>query len=396
VAHITGTKGKSSVAMMIDALLRAHDLGTFRFLSPHVIEVTERLAVNGIDISSDTFVGLVRALRPKIDAVQTSNPKDLPSFFEAMTVMGFLCADQADVDALVMEVGLGGRLDATNVVDPTVAVVTSVALDHTRILGDTIEEIAGEKAGILKPGRPAVTGLPAHHPALEVVAARARELDCPLLAPGAGLELISCVEAVDERGAPVVRFSGVIDGLRCDDISLSAGARHQADNALCAIAATRIVLRDLQRDLDIDRVRHALATLRLPGRCELISGDVPILIDGAHTRESIDDLVRTALRIADGRPIHLLCGLTRDRDPAAVLAPAVELAASVTTTELPTPRSLPASRVLEGLPGARDGAAIPAPDTAFARARERAANDDGIVLVAGSLYLAGQILKRVR
>lgn len=396
VAHVTGTKGKSSVVMMTDALLLGHGLQTFRFLSPHVIHVTERLAVNGTDIADDTFVDLVRRLRPEIEAIRDSRPEDLPSFFEAMTVMGFLCARDSDVDALVLEVGLGGRLDATNVVDPAVAVVTSVALDHTRILGDTVEKIAVEKAGILKPGRPAVTGLTPDHAGFAVVAKRAADLGCPLAYPGNGLHVHRCEETVDDQGTPLVRFDARVGSTEFEGLRLVAGARHQADNAVCAIAAATAVLEARGASIDVDVVRDTLARLRLRGRCQYFPGEVPALIDGAHTTESVADLVRTARRIAAGRPVHLLCGLTRDRTPDDVLGQAVAMAASVTTTELPTPRSLPATDVLGGLTLARDGAALPRPDEAWERAVRRARADGGMVLVTGSLYLAGEILKRVR
>ena len=396
VAHVTGTKGKSSVVMMTDALLRAHGRSTFRFLSPHVIDVTERLAVDGADVSHETFVALVRELRPVIEDMERTAPGDLPSFFEAMTVMGFLCARRADADALVLEVGLGGRLDATNVVDPAAAVITSIALDHTRILGDTLEAIAGEKAGILKPGRPAITGVAPGHPAYAVIERRARELECPFMAPDAGLFVDACEEAIDASGTPVVRFDGRVGELELRDMTLVAGAQHQAMNALCAIAATGRVLEQLDQSLDIDVTRSALAALRMPGRCQLVPGKIPVMIDGAHTAESVADLVRTVRRIADGRPVHLLCGLTRDRDPATVLADAVALATTVTTTELPTPRSLTADAVLQAISGARGGAAIGTPDEAFRRASKCAEADEGMVLVTGSLYLAGAILERVR
>ena len=395
VVHVTGTKGKSSTVMMVDALLRAHGLRTFRFLSPHVIDVTERLAIDGEPIDEATFVELVARLEPIVENIRVECPDDLPSFFEAMTVMGFSCAADHDVDVLVLEVGLGGRLDATNVVDPTVAIVTSVALDHVRILGSTVEEIAREKAGILKPGRHAVTGLIPGHPAFDGILHRARELGCPLRYPGDGLRLISCEETVASDGAPRVVFSAAIDDILFDDVALAAGSPHPAVNALCALAATDIVLRAQDMAIDPERAREALSHLRLPGRCELVLGDPPVLLDGAHTRESVDDLVAVARRSAIQRPVHLLCGMTRDRSPEHVLENAAALAASVTATELDTPRSLPAADVIAGLPSARDSDALSNVDQALERAASKARADGGMVLVVGSLYLAGAVLRRL-
>lgn len=395
VVHVTGTKGKSSTVMMADALLRAHGLRTFRFISPHVLDVTERLAIDGDPIDLATFVGLVSHIRPVVERIQAECPEDLPSFFEAIAVMGFLCAAQQDVDVLVLEVGLGGRLDATNVVDPTVSVVTSIALDHVRILGSTLEEIATEKAGILKPGRPAVTGVAPGHPAFDSIAERARLLACPLSHPGDGLELIACEEMVADDGTPRVVFSAAIGEVRFDDVVLAAGSRHQAVNAMCALAATEAVLRARGAAIDPQRARDALSRLRLPGRCQFVSGDPPVLLDGAHTRESVDDLVAVAKRVAGKRPVHLLCGMTRDRSPASVLASAVAVAASITATELDTPRSLSAADVVASIGPERDAKALPDAGQALERATAQARADGGIVLVVGSLYLAGAILRRL-
>ncbi len=393
--HVTGTKGKSSVVMMAEALLRGHGLRTFRFLSPHVREVTERMALDGVDVSHDTFVDLVGSLRPVIEEVERARPEDLPSFFEAMTAMGFLLARQSSVDVMVLEVGLGGRLDATNVVDPTVSVITSIALDHTRILGETVQQIAGEKAGILKPDRPAVIGLEAEDPAMTVIEDRARAMRCPIQAPGRGIALHDVHETTDDAGAPVLRFSGSVEEHRFDDLVLAAGSRHQAMNALCAIAAAEHVLRQRGQPLLVEAVHEALAALRLTGRCQLVQGDPPVLVDGAHTEESVEDLVTVMGRVARGRPVHLLCGLTRDRSPATVLRSALDICTSITATELPTPRTLPATELLRSLPRAADAVAISELDAALERAMVSARRDGGVVLATGSLYLAGEVLSRL-
>jgi dihydrofolate synthase/folylpolyglutamate synthase len=389
IAHITGTKGKTTSTYMVDAILRAHGLSTFRFISPHVERVQERLAVDGEDIPEVVFVEIADTLRPEIQRIRRERPDDLPSFFEMMTVMGFLWAKMSAVDALVLEVGLGGRLDATNVVDPAVSVITSVGLDHVRLLGGTREAIATEKAGILKPGRPAVLGLLPGDPAFGVISARAGDLGCPLTWPGHGFQLHRCRFEVRDDGGPKLVFDGEVSGLSFSGLTLRAGAAHQAVNALASIAAAEVILRKAGRPIEISRVRAALGALTVPARAEWFPGVPPILIDGAHTRESVNDLGEVAARLAVGRRIHLLCGLTRDRDPARVFSKIAGRVASVTATALRTPRTRPPEELLAtfqalGIPATAEPDAGRALELAL-----RAAGTDGMLLVTGSLYLAG-------
>ena len=396
--HVTGTKGKSSLTAMADAILRAHGMSTFRFLSPHVLTVRERLSIDGQPVTEAAFAGLVEQLRPQIERLRQRAPEDVPSFFEMMTVMGFLLATRNGVDALTLEVGLGGRLDATNVVDPTVCVVTGIALDHTRILGDTLEKIAFEKVGILKPGRPVVTGLRDDHPGWPVLRARADELGCRVIAPGDGWSLESCEEALTDDGGPLIRVSGTAGGRRLDRVPMHAGPPHQAENALMAVTACEVLLEAAGVSVDDGCIADALAGLRMPGRSHWIPGTPPILVDGAHTTESVAEAGKVARRMAAGRPLHLLCGLTRDRDPRAVLGSLLDSVASITTTRLSTPRSLGADALAAALragfpPGVTARSDV---DEALGVVLENAIETGGVVLVVGSLYLAGAVLKSLQ
>ena len=391
VVHVTGTKGKTSTSFLVDALLRGHGLRTFRFLSPHVERIHERLAIDGRDVDDATFADLVDALRPVIHEIGRERPADLPSFFEAMTAMGFLLSRRERVDAAVIEVGLGGRLDATNVVDPAIAIVTGIGLDHVRVLGPTLEAIAAEKAGILVAGRPAATALAPGTPAFDVVAHRAAAIGAPLLHPGNGLELHACRPQARADGGPALLFSGRAGRVVIEEATLAAGATHQAWNALLALAAADRILELRGTALDPVLTRRLLAGLTLPGRAEWFPGQPPVLLDGAHTAESVADLLEVAIRVAAGRPLHLLCGLTRDRDPGTVFASLAGHLASVTATELPSPRTQPATAVVAAFPDPTvPKEAVPLPAEGLARALA-AAGREGVVLTAGSLYLAGAV-----
>jgi dihydrofolate synthase/folylpolyglutamate synthase len=394
IVHVAGTKGKSSVVYLSEALLRAHGCRTFRFLSPHLESVTERLAVDGTPASAAVFADLVDRLRPEIARLGREAPEDLPSFFEATTIMGFQLARDAECDVSVLEVGLGGRLDATNVVEPTVCLITEIAMDHTRILGNTLASIAAEKAGIIKAGTPVAALARPDTAAHAVIRDRARTLEAPLLHPGAGLAVSAVEPFIREDGGPGLRFDAELAGVRWQGLELRAGAAHQAWNAILALHGARVVLEDLGRPLDPEICQATLAALDVPARAEWIPGTPPILLDGAHTLESMRDLARVADLVADGRNVHLLCALTRDRDPRTVFAPMVDCARTITTTTIPTPRGRPAAEVAASL-GSAGGIVRAEPDPLLALQQARsAAGRDGIVVIAGSLYLAGTLRGR--
>src|SRR5262245_44292277 len=230
VLHVAGSKGKGSTALLCEALLRAAGASTGTFTSPHLERWTERFRIDGREVAGDALAAVIGSLRPHVDALRTG--PEPPSFFDVTTAAAFQLFTDARVDVAILEVGLGGRLDSTNVVTPAVSCITSIELEHTDKLGDTLAAIASEKAGIAKPGVPLVTGaLPAE--AAAVVEARARSLGCPL----ARLERELACEVLEER----------IDGTRFRlrdapfevELELAAPGRHQAANASLALACVR-------------------------------------------------------------------------------------------------------------------------------------------------------------
>lgn len=379
--HVTGTKGKSSTSCFAAAILGAHGIRAFRYISPHVERVTERLSIDGQDSTGTEFAALADQLRPHVEHVRSAAPDMVPTFFEALTAMGFLHALGAD--ASVLEVGLGGRLDATNVLVPTVTVITSIGLDHTQILGTTHDAVAFEKAGIVKRGVPLLLGLHPGEPGFATIAGRAVELGAPLLHAGRDF-MVHRTRLVLDGGSPRLLVEGVAAGLELRNLVLPLGSRHQALNALLALAAAALLLKRMGRAFDVDKAREALALARLPARAEWFPGAPPVLLDGAHTQESVAGVFDLAQQLAAGRPVHALIGLTLERDPAAVFAP-LAAAASITTTRVPGPRGLSAADLAKAL----DGDAQEAPLEALAVARTKARG--GVLLVTGSLYLAGEL-----
>jgi dihydrofolate synthase/folylpolyglutamate synthase len=395
VVHITGTKGKTSTTWMTEAILRAHGLRTFRFTSPHVESLHERLAISNRAISNREFAAIMSRLRPLLETIRTADPNDLPSFFELMTVMGFLHCRDKGAEVQVIEVGLGGRLDATNVVDPAVSVITSVALDHERILGSTIPAIAFEKAGILKPGRPAVIGLEDGHPGLPVVLERAKKLGVRVYRRGHELEVLTVQRESDRTHGPFLRASVRILDQKLEGMRLHAGADHQAWNALYALAASQIALQHCGQAFDASKAFDGLAALKTPARAEWFPGKPPLLLDGAHTKESLADLAQVALCLAAGEPLVALMGLTRDRD-ASVLLPLASQAKHSVLVPLPTPRSGNPKEQAIALESHKVQVEACASIPEGLRIAQDRAGRSGLVVVGGSLYLAGAVRRLLR
>jgi dihydrofolate synthase/folylpolyglutamate synthase len=273
VIHVTGTNGKTSTARMTETLLRARGLRTGLYTSPHLTSMRERICIDGEPLTAEEFVAAYDDVAPYAALVDAEQPVRL-SFFELLTGMAFAAFADAPVDVAVIEVGLGGTWDATNIADGTVAVVTPVAIDHTAYLGDTVESIATEKAGIIKPGAVAVL---ARQPraAAQVLARRAAEVSVPVRAEGTDF-------AVTERELAVGGQRLEISGLagRYPDLLLPLFGEHQAQNAACALAAVEAF--SGAGELNADLVRQAFAAMTAPGRLEVVRRSPVMIIDAAH------------------------------------------------------------------------------------------------------------------
>ncbi|HYH33892.1 MAG TPA: folylpolyglutamate synthase/dihydrofolate synthase family protein [Nocardioides sp.] len=339
VVHLTGTNGKTSTSRMVDTLLRAMELRTGRFTSPHVERMSERICVDGRPLSDEDFVRAFNDVAPYTHLVDESEPYPL-SFFETIVGMAYAAFADAPVDVAVVEVGLGGTWDATNVADGQVAVVLPVAVDHAKLLGDAPAQIALEKAGIIKPGATAV--LAEQRPDVrEVLLRRAAEVGTAVVSEGADFGVAARTAAV---GGQVVSLHGV--RARYDDVFLPLHGAHQAQNAAVALAAVEVFAGD--QALDDDLVRDAFAQVTSPGRLEVVRRSPTIVLDAAHNPHGAE-AVGAALEDSFAfDPLVGVVGVMADKDHAGMLAVLEPHLSHVVCTQNSTDRALPAEELAVG------------------------------------------------
>lgn len=387
-AHVAGTKGKGSTAAYLEAVLRSQGMRTGLYTSPHLERLTQRIAIAGREITERE---LVPAFQEVVDAAANlaGGAPDL-TFFELLTLTAMVAFRNARIDCAVFEVGMGGRLDSTNVITPLVSVITEIGLDHMKQLGDTIGEIAGEKAGIIKPGIPVVCG--AQHPqAQRVIKRTARDMEAPLLVYGHEYS----VRGVSRTGRNL-EFTADVSGQRYEKIKLKHPARYMADNAanaLCALEVIATARPDLLREETLDRRRaaRALARVELPGKFETFKGKPTLVIDSAHNELSLKAALATARAMAKGKVVCVM-GLAKDKDGEACMRQVAEVADSaVFTTYYNTRQSSPEDLLRTYTKfGGKQGSVEEQPEAALEVALEQAGKD-GLVLVTGSTYLAGTL-----
>jgi dihydrofolate synthase/folylpolyglutamate synthase len=368
--HVAGTNGKGSTAAMIEAALRAAGHRTGLYTSPHLVDFCERIRIAGRTIPEDAVVELATELRA--DLAQAGITL---THFEFVTLLAFTWFARIGVDVGVVEVGLGGRLDATNVVRPLVTAITSIAMDHEAFLGNDLAAIAGEKAGILKAGVPAVMGqLPAV--AETVVRERAAELGVRLLRTGIDVHL--------EETPAGLRFTGPEGSW--DRLELGLPGTFQRENAEVALAALQLA--EPRLSLSADAVRAGLAGTRWPGRLEVV-GEVPLIIlDGAHNPAGIARLARELPAVVGDRPLVLVFAVMADKAWEAMLEPLMPRAARVLLTRVGRRAADPA--VLAERLGTRVPTETFADPRAAVRAALAGAAPGEAVLITGSLFLVGE------
>ncbi|MEP7056096.1 MAG: folylpolyglutamate synthase/dihydrofolate synthase family protein [Actinomycetota bacterium] len=388
--HITGTNGKTSTARMIDALLNSFGVRVGRYTSPHLQSVTERICIDGDPISPELMAAAYDELAPYVDLVD-SRHKQRMTFFELLTGLAFAVFADAPVDVAVVEVGLGGAWDATNVLHAPVAVVTPISLDHQQYLGDTVAAIAGEKAGIIHPGARLVTAAqPAD--AAAALLSRAVEVGAEVAREGIEFGVLTREIAVGGQRLALQGLAGVYD-----DVLLPLHGRHQAHNAVCALAAVEAFFgAGADRQLEIEAVRAGFAAVQSPGRLEVVRRGPTILLDAAHNPAGAAAL---AIAIAESFTFDRLVGVIgvlADKDVRGILDQLAETLDQVIVTQSSSPRALPARDVadiaIEVFGPERVAVADTLPDAieSAVELAEGAELGGGGVLITGSVVTVGE------
>jgi len=390
VIHVTGTNGKGSTAAMIESLLRALGLRTGRFTSPHLTTVNERITIDGAPISDERFDEVWREIEPYVAIVDEQRIDGVQlTFFEIITALGFAAFSDAPVDVAVVEVGLGGTWDATNVADAGVAVVTPIDLDHTHLLGGTVREIAGEKAGIIKPGAHAILAGQSLE-AAQVLLERCAEVGALPHREGIDFGLIDRSVAV---GGQLIRLNGAEGPV--DDIFLPLHGAHQAANAAQALAAVEAFLG--LKAVNPEVVRAGFAQVEFPGRLEVVRRSPTVVLDAAHNPHGARAAAAGVTEAFGFSPLIGVVAVMRDKDAEGLLREFEEVMNMVVVTQMASStRGLPADELAElarGIFGSERVRTAPRLDDALELAIGLA-ESEGIgapgVLVTGSVVAVGE------
>jgi dihydrofolate synthase/folylpolyglutamate synthase len=369
--HVAGTNGKGSTCAMLASVLRVAGFRAGLYTSPHLIDPRERIEIDGVPIGEAEWVAAFEEVHAAAERLLAREGIDAhPSFFETVTAMAFLAFARAGIEVVVLETGLGGRLDATNVIDPEVAVITQIDFDHEAFLGSSIESIAAEKAGILKTGRPAVFS--AQRPdALPVLERRALELDIP----------VHHSSAWRVEGLSLARFGSRFTLVADEEIPVEcplAGA-HQVENARTAVTALHVL------GIPPAAIREGIARAKWAGRLERVASDPDIILDGAHNPAGARALAEYIRRFFAQEPVRIVYGAMRDKAVEEVTNTLFPLAAEVIVTEPRQPRAVNPEALAEMIdhPRMRIAANI-------GEALEWAKREPMTTFVTGSLFLVGE------
>lgn len=389
VIQITGTNGKGSTAIMIEAILRSVGLRTGRFSSPHLTDVTERICVDGEPVSAELFDDIWWQIAPMVQIVDEQSIDGVPlSFFEVITAMAYAAFADAPVDVVIIEVGMGGLWDATSVADAQVSVVAPIGLDHIHLLGDTIAEIAAEKAGIIKHGSTAVLANQSAE-AAEVLVKRCFDVGAPMMREGVEFSLLDRKMAV---GGQLLRLD-TVDG-PLGDIFLPLYGEHMAHNAALAVAAVEAFL---GKGLSPEVIAEGLSSVQAPARLETVDWDPLVVVDTAHNPQAVAATLNGMRESFTAQPLIGVVAMMADKAVGEVMEILAEqLDTIVVTTLSDNPRALSLDQIERLAVDAFGQQRVRTADTpvvAIDRAQRLAEQGgaDAAVLVLGSVYLAGEV-----
>lgn len=394
IVHIAGTKGKGSTAAMIAAVLSAAGYRTGLYTSPHLQHVEERLRIDGLCCDSDTFVELVERVRPVVveldaSAAEESPPSHGPTYFEIITAMALVYFSDQRVDWAVLEVGLGGRLDSTNVCSPAVSVITSISFDHTRQLGNTLAAIATEKAGIIKPGVPVVSGVLEDEPR-QVIRQMAAQHGCRLV------ERRESFDATHHAGESLNSLDFNYRVPRREhtllQLNLPLLGAHQAANAAVALATIE-ELRLQGVDIDDRDIRRGLANVQWPARVEVVARRPTVVLDAAHNVASAAALIATMKESLPARRRILIFATTRDKDAHGMLQLLLPQFDTVILTRYQNnPRGVPVEELQQIALDLQASHCFICPLSADAwQAARSQAEPEDLIVITGSFFIAAEL-----
>jgi dihydrofolate synthase/folylpolyglutamate synthase len=379
--HIAGTNGKGSTAAMLAAIGKAAGWRTGLYTSPHLVDLNERIQIDGVPVSFQEIEEVLKNCRPVIESIQAT-------YFEALTVIAFEIFTRRKVDLAIIETGLGGRLDATNVVQPEMTVITTIGLEHQQYLGDTLTQIAREKAGIIKNGVPCVSGVQQKTARLPILQ-QCRKLQAPFYDMQEKVE----IHEVENR-AEGLRFTAHLAEFDLDLQNMDCALRgyHQVHNASSAIL-TAALLREKKIPFDVAAIRRGLQDVYWPARLQVLQTQPTILVDAAHNAEGMRVLIRNLREAFSYRRLFVVMGLLDDKSLLPILLPWRTLRPRFFFATPPTTRGRPAVPLaMTAKQIGLDAEAFKTPVEAFNKAREECANDD-LLCVTGSHYLIGALMK---
>ena len=378
IIHVAGTKGKGSVSALCASALQAAGYRTGLYTSPHLLDYCERIQVDGEPISHGQMIELVEEIKSSVAKI----PK--LTTFEITTGIGFLAFAKQNVQAAVFEVGLGGRLDATNVVTPKVSVITSLSYDHMAVLGDTLAKIAGEKAGIIKEGVPVVSS-PQKEEALQVLERVATERSCPFILVGKDVKFERLASSLDGQ---TLRISDSIRHLTLD-VRLPLLGTHQIENAATAYVA----LKTGGIEISDEAIQKGFAEVKWHARFEVVRREPPVIFDSAHNEDSFVKLRQTLEEHFPGRMVTLIFGASEDKNIPGMFAVMKPKIKRLIVTRADHPRALEPEKIVEQAEQAGlESEALSPVESAFWRALELSEKDGSIVLSAGSMFVTAEVM----
>jgi dihydrofolate synthase/folylpolyglutamate synthase len=395
IIHVTGTNGKTSTTRFIERILREHGLRTGRFTSPHLVKLSERMALDGEPVSDEQLIQVFSDIEPILEFVdqELSDAGENPlTFFEALTVLGFAVFADAPVDVLVLEVGMGGAWDSTNVADGDVAVFTPIGLDHMERLGNSLEEIAHTKSGIIKPGSLVVSSAQTPE-ALEVLEKVAKQTAEEFKLEGRDFHVESFTPNSTGQSVSISGLAG-----EYGPFEAPVFGAHQAQNLATAVVAVEAFLGGGKRAIPDDVLRSAVSDISSPGRLQLIRTEPSLLLDGAHNPAGALILAKALRAEFSSRPLVAVIAVLGEKDAEGLVSSLSEIFDTAVITESSSPRTMPIGE-LEPIAVASLGCRVSATSDfkiALEQAKQRAIEIDGMVVVTGSITLVGDVIKLIQ